>query len=90
MQAVERVNTSIINDLRGPHLDSALRSVYGNLQEETKLQKTRRIMGQLVVNTPDEDLEVYITEFEYLITNWLDEFERQVYGGNTLKELLQE
>lgn len=90
MQAVERVNTSIINDLRGPQLDSELRSVYGNLQEETKLQKTRRIMGQLVVNTPDEDLEAYITEFEYLITNWLDEFERQAYGGITLKELLQE
>lgn len=90
MQTVERVNTTISNGLREPQLDTALRSVYGNLQAETKLQKTRRIMGQLVVNTPDEDLEVYITEFEYLITNWLDEFERQAYDGNTLKELLQE
>lgn len=90
MQVVERVESPVTNSLSGAQIDAALQSIYGNLQEETKLQKTRRIMGSLVLDTPDEQLEIYITEFEYLITNWLDEYERQVYDGLTLKELLQE
>ncbi len=73
-----------------PSLESAFQSVYGDLKEESRLQKARRIMGGLLIDTPDEELEVYITELEYLIANWLDEFERQAYDGQTLKELLQE
>lgn len=90
MQVVERVESPVTSSLSGAQIDSALQAIYGNLQEETKLQKTRRVMGSLVFDTPDEQLEIYITEFEYLITNWLDEYERQVYDGLTLKELLQE
>jgi hypothetical protein len=47
-------------------------------------------MGRLVAETSDEELDIYVTELEYLITSWLDEFECQVYEGLTLKQLLQE
>lgn len=71
-------------------LDEALNRIFSNPQEETRLFKARRIMGDVVAETSDEDLEIFLTEFQYLIDSWLDEFERLAYGSLTLKELLQE
>lgn len=71
-------------------LDEALNRIFSNTQEETRLLKARRIMGDVVAETSDEDLEIFLTEFQYLIDSWLDEFERLSYGGQTLKEMLQE
>jgi hypothetical protein len=96
MQALNNLETALINpfvtsdEAVNPSLDAALQNVYGNLQEESRLQKARRIMGRLVAETSDEELDIYVTELEYLITSWLDEFECQVYEGLTLKQLLQE
>jgi len=43
-------------------------------------------MGDLVVPLADEDIEAYVTEFQYLIDGWLDDFERQAFDGQTLKQ----
>ena len=69
-------------------LDSALRRIFTNQQAETKLQKARRTMRSALGTTADEDLEAYLTEFQYLIDSWLDLFEQQVFDGQTLKQLL--
>lgn len=47
-------------------------------------------MGDLVVSLADEELEAYVTEFQYLIDEWLDEFERQAFDGDTLRQALSQ
>ena len=47
-------------------------------------------MGDDVKDLSDEDLDVYLTNFQYLIDSWLDEYEKQVFNNKTLKEILKE
>ena len=69
-------------------MSDALARVFTTSQEETRIQKTRRIMGDLVSCLSDGELEVYITEFQYLIDEWLDNFEKEAFDGLTLKQML--
>lgn len=71
-------------------IDDALRAIFITPTQETLLQKTRHIMGDTVSDLSDEELEVYVTEFQHLIDYWLDTFERQVFDGLTLQQVLQE
>lgn len=47
-------------------------------------------MGQAVQNLTDEELEAYITEFQYLLDSWLNDFEKQIFDGKTLVQLIKE
>lgn len=69
-------------------LESALSKIFPGKQEETRIQKARLIMGDDVKDLSDEDLEVFLTEFQYLIDCWLDEYEKQVFNNKTLRELI--
>ena len=71
-------------------VSNALDRIFTTPQEESRIQKTRRIMGNLVNELSDEDLEVFITEFQYLLDEWLDSFEQQAFDGQTLKQVLGE
>jgi hypothetical protein len=73
---------------QGKTIDGALQQIFTSAQAETVQQKTRRIMGNELVQTADEDLEAYIVEFQYLIDSWLNQYERQAFDGQTLKQLL--
>jgi hypothetical protein len=68
--------------------DTALRQIFTPASEETRVQKARRAMGGSVASLPDEDIEVYLTEFQYLIDKWLDDYERTVFDGQTLRQIL--
>ncbi|MEI6478172.1 MAG: hypothetical protein WCO52_04255 [bacterium] len=69
--------------------DSALKYIFPEHKEETRLQRARLIMGEDVSDMPDEELEVYLTEFHLLVTAWLDDFEKQVFIGLTLQQMLR-
>jgi hypothetical protein len=69
-------------------IDSALKQLFTPVSEETRLQKARRAMGSCVNSVPDEDLEAYLTEFQYLVDKWLDEYECSVFDGLTLRQVL--
>lgn len=71
-------------------LDITLQSIFPTKQDEGKLQKARRILGDVVENIPDQELESNLTEFQYLIDSWLDEFEKQIFDNKTLNEVLRE
>jgi hypothetical protein len=73
-----------------PHasIDTALRQIFTPASEETRVQKARRAMGDSVAALCDEDIEVYLTEFQYLIDKWLDEYESSVFDGQTLRQVL--
>ncbi|HEU4966092.1 MAG TPA: hypothetical protein VFT53_01250 [Candidatus Saccharimonadales bacterium] len=67
---------------------NAIERIFASDQEQTRAQKTRSIMGDLVADAADEELELYATEFQNLIDEWLDEFERQAFDHQTLKQVL--
>ena len=71
-------------------LDSALRKIFPEQQEETRLQKVRRIMGDAVSDLSDHELDVCISGFQQMLECWLDEFEKDVFNNLTLKQLLRE
>ena len=74
----------------GTSLETALKHIFPEKQDENKLQKARLIMGEAVKDLSDEELETFITEFQYLIEAWVDSFERQIFDNKTLKQLLEE
>lgn len=90
MALLEQVvqQTGIRNSSPLAAIDEAFQRVFNSPQEETKLQKARSIMGSALVDTPDEDLEVYLTEFQHLIDGWFDSFEQAMFNGATLKQVL--
>jgi hypothetical protein len=36
----------------------------------------------------DEQVEVIAGQFQFLIDSWLDEFEKEIFDGLTLKEII--
>lgn len=71
-------------------VSAALGRIFKSDQEQTRIQKVRGIMGDWVTSMADEELEAYVTEFQYLIDEWLDEFERQAFDGDTLRQVLSQ
>lgn len=71
-------------------LEVKLKSIFPEKKTETRLQKARQIMGEAIKELSDEELESFITEFQYLIDAWVDSFEKQVFENKTLKQLLRE
>ncbi len=67
-----------------------LSSIFPTRQEENKLTKARRILGEIGKDIPDPIFETHLTEFQYLVDSWLDEYERSVFDNKTLKEVLWE
>jgi hypothetical protein len=71
-------------------LEAALQRIFPTSSEETKVQKARRIMGEDVKNLSDTQLEACLTDFQYLIDSWIDEFERRAFNNQTLTQSLRE
>ena len=69
-------------------IDTALQSIFKSTQEETRMQQVRRMMGDEIDCLSDEELEVCLTEFQHLIDEWLNAFEQELFGGQTLKQIL--
>ncbi len=68
----------------------AFRSIIPTAQEEGRIAKTRRVMGDDVKDLSDEQLEVFLTEFNFLLDCWLDQYEQEVFDGKTLQQILRE
>lgn len=71
-------------------LDSALNAIFPENIQESKLLGTKRKLGEKVKTFTDEQIECLVTDFQYLVDTWLDEFEKSVFEGQTLQELLGE
>lgn len=71
-------------------ITSALGAIFPTQTEENKVTKTRRILGETARALSDEHIETIITQFQFLIDSWLDEFEHDIFGGMTLKEVVNE
>ncbi len=69
-------------------LENALNSLFPTQTEESKILKTRKNLGETAKTLSDPQVETLITEFQFLIDTWLDEYEREICSGMTLKEVL--
>ena len=58
--------------------------------EEKNIQLAKKTLGALSAEFSSEQLKTVITEVEFLTESWLDEFERKIFKGLTLQELLHE
>ena len=71
-------------------LDNAFRDIFSPNTEEAVVTRMRRILGEKAKTLSDEQIECVATEFNFLIDAWLDEYEKEVFEGMTLKEVLNE
>ena len=69
-------------------LENVLSSILPNKSEENQISRTRKHLGETAKTLSDAQVETIITEFKFLIDTWLDEYEKEVFGGVTLKEVL--
>lgn len=70
-------------------IEKAVNRIFTTDKEQNKFDKARRILGESGKEITDEQLENYISEFEYLASCWLEIFERQTFEGRTLNEILR-
>ena len=70
--------------------ESSLSSLFGDNKEESKVQKARAVLGETAINIPDDELAAYLTEFQCLLDGWLDVYEKQIFNGKTLQQLIRE
>jgi hypothetical protein len=59
-------------------------------EEESRVEKLRRVLGADVQSLTDAEAEVFLTKFNFLLDSWLDEYELKTFNGKTLKQLLRE
>jgi hypothetical protein len=88
MQTLELLSSSINNPQA--NLENVLNSIFPQPQEENNITRTRNHLGEVSRNFSDEQMLVIISEFQFLIETWLDEYEKEVFKGMTLKEILNE
>lgn len=72
-------------------LSQSLNELFPEQQYEDKaVQRAKDILGDLVDNFTQQELKELVAQVQYLAESWLDDFEREVFNGLTLKELLHE
>ena len=76
-------------DLFDP-LKKAFKEIFPQNMEEATITRMRKILGEKAKEMSDDQVQCIATEFQFLIDNWLDEFEKNVFNGMTLKEVLNE
>lgn len=58
--------------------------------EERSLKDAKEILGALADEFTPQQLKDTVVEIRYLTECWLNEFEREIFEGKTLRELLHE
>lgn len=58
-------------------------------QQGKTIQEAREILGESASNLSDEQVFDLVNEIQYLVDSWLEEYERKVFDGKSLDELLQ-
>lgn len=71
-------STAIINTLNDMFSEQT--------HEDKAVQRAKEMLGK---DYSTEDIKSIVASYEYLIQNWLEDYERQIFNDKTLKELLQ-
>ena len=71
-------------------IETAINNIFPLASEENKTLRMRKALGETAKTLPDEQIETITTEFQFLIDSWMDDFEKEVFSGQTLKEVLND
>jgi hypothetical protein len=55
-----------------------------------EIKVAKQILGEVADEFTPEELKNVVVEIQFLCESWLDDFERTVFDGQTLKELLHD
>lgn len=58
--------------------------------QDKDIQKVKDILGAKAKDFTDAEIRDIVAETQFLISSWLDDFERGIFGSLTLNELLHE
>lgn len=58
--------------------------------DEKNIKKAKEILGVIADEFSPVQFRDVVTEIHYLVESWLDDFEREIFDGLTLRELLHE
>jgi hypothetical protein len=74
-----------------PSLKQSLDNLFPEQQyDEKSIQKAKEILGDIALELSEEQLKDAVTEIQFLAESWLDDFERKIFKGMTLQEVLHE
>lgn len=95
VEFLEEVAPKPINQPQSKKPTNALKESLDNLfpeqqYDEKNIQKAKEILGKLADEFTQVQLKDTVTEVQFLAENWLDNYEREIFGGLTLQELLHE
>lgn len=68
------------------NFDHAIHNILNS--EDSRTIHLRRALGETSQLLSDEQVEVIAGQFQFLIDSWLDEFEKEIFDGLTLKEII--
>lgn len=57
-------------------------------KEDINLETVRKVLGTTCKNMSDEQVQSLISSLQLLIDGWLDMYERSIFKGKTINELL--
>ena len=71
-------------------IENAINSIFIKPGDEIRIIQVKNELGEISNVLSFEQIEVTASQFQFLIDGWLDEFEKEVFKGMTLKEVLNE
>lgn len=91
LNAVRPTYSSNPNAMTSKSLNKSLDDLFPEQKyEEKNLKITKDALGAIADTFTLEQLNDVIAELQYLSESWLDDFERKIFHGVTLTELLHE
>lgn len=58
--------------------------------DDRDIQKARELLGPVALEFTSEELKDALAQVQYLAETWLDDLERKIFKGMTLREVLHE
>jgi hypothetical protein len=59
-------------------------------RQDKDVARAKETLGELAKEFSAKEIKEIVTDIDCLVANWLDDFERSIFEGKTLKELLHE
>lgn len=67
---------------------NAIFIVVAMLIEQKDIDEAREMLGDTAKDITDDELKDILVEIQYLVECWMEEYERTIFNGKTLNELL--
>lgn len=94
LQVQSNKSQSVTNDLYNSHENSVsafLDKLFPEQEyRDKKIKRALSILGELTDKLTIDEIRTIVVEVEYLCDSLLDSYERQIFEGKTLQELLNE